>query len=209
MASWDNNKKILKFENLLEQYYKVEQEMEDLIEEYNNSCNKLIYKELWKGIEGHPNHVVSTYGRVKNIKTGHILKPQTQNKGYLVVNFRINGKMKHKLLHRIVAHAFILNPHVKPFVDHIDNCRTNNNIENLRYSSCSENGRNRTKTKTNNGFKGSYWIDKMNKYRAQIKIDGKTVYLGMYETAEEASKVYEAKAKEVFKEFYKPPITNV
>jgi hypothetical protein len=55
--------------------------------------------------------------------------------GYLCVS--INDKCK--LLHRLLAKAFIPNPDNKPFVDHIDHDRLNNNLENLRWSSMAEN----------------------------------------------------------------------
>ncbi len=49
----------------------------------------------------------------------------------------------------------------KKFVDHIDNCKTNNNIENLRWATCSENGQNKNMRKNNtSGMKGALWPQK-------------------------------------------------
>jgi hypothetical protein len=69
-------------------------------------------------------------------------------------------------------------------VDHIDNCRTNNNIENLRIVNNSENQQNRPSAK------GYSWIKRDNKYRAQIKVNKKYHYLGLYDTEEEARDAY-------------------
>ena len=69
-------------------------------------------------------------------------------------------------------------------VDHIDNCRSNNNIENIRIVNHSENQQNRLSTK------GYYWNKKEQKYHAQIRINHKSIYLGIYDTPEEARDAY-------------------
>jgi hypothetical protein len=206
MASCDINKKILKFENLLEQYYKVEQEMQDLIDEYNKSCNTLIYKELWKPIEGYDDHYISSYGRVKNVKTDRILAPRAHSAGYLSVGLYKNRKVRNLYIHRLVAQAFLLNPENRSSVDHADGEPKNNNMLNLRWASHTENMQNKTMYKNNVcGFKGIHKHGR--RYRAQIMNKGKRTHIGVFTTKEEASEAYEAKAKELFGEFYKAPIT--
>ena len=69
-------------------------------------------------------------------------------------------------------------------IDHIDNDKSNNNIENLRVVNHSENQQNIHSTK------GYTWIKRDNKYRAQIKVNKKRYYLGLYETEEEAREAY-------------------
>ena len=50
-------------------------------------------KEIWKDIEGFPGYQVSNQGRVKNKKTGHVLKPQINNRsGYYQVSLSVGGK---------------------------------------------------------------------------------------------------------------------
>ena len=68
-----------------------------------------------------------------------ILKPYTNNKGYLVVDLRINNKTKKCLVHRIVAETFIPNPNNYPIINHKDNNPLNNNIENLEWCTYSYN----------------------------------------------------------------------
>lgn len=60
--------------------------------------------------------------------------------GYLKVNlYDVNGKCKKKYVHRLVAEAFLNNPLNKPNINHIDNNRSNNNINNLEWCTQSEN----------------------------------------------------------------------
>ena len=69
-------------------------------------------------------------------------------------------------------------------IDHIDNCRTNNNIENLRIVNNSENSQNRPLSK------GYTWNKKLQKYQAQITINYKNYHLGLYDTIDEAREAY-------------------
>ena len=103
--------------------------------------------EIYKNIKHYENYQVSNKGNIKNQKTGHLLKPSKDRGGYFYVILYGNKIKKHKYIHRLVADAFLENPNSKGFVDHIDNNRTNNNIENLRFATRSENGMNRLKQK--------------------------------------------------------------
>ena len=69
-------------------------------------------------------------------------------------------------------------------IDHIDNDKSNNNIENLRIVNNSENQQNIHSTK------GYTWIKRDNKYRAQIKVNKKQHYLGLHDTIDEAREAY-------------------
>lgn len=90
----------------------------------------------WKEVEGCPNYLVSSAGRVKNLKLGIVLKQSLRN-GYLRVS--INGKGQS--VHRLVAQAFIPNPNGFDTVDHINGDKTDNRAENLRWISRSDNVR--------------------------------------------------------------------
>lgn len=72
--------------------------------------------------------------------------------------------------------------------------------ENLRVCTDRQNNHSRDKYVNNtSGFKG-VWLDR-NKYRASIKVDGKTIHLGTFPTPEDAARAYDAKARELFGEF--------
>ncbi|MEM8674375.1 MAG: NUMOD4 domain-containing protein [Cyanobacteria bacterium P01_G01_bin.67] len=95
--------------------------------------------EYWKDIEGFPNYQVSNHGRVKNNRTGKILKPYQTKKGYLTVGFWLNGKKKRLSIHRLVAQAFLPNSNNLPEVNHINGCKADNHLCNLEWVSCSAN----------------------------------------------------------------------
>ena len=99
-------------------------------------------EEIWKEIEGFDNYQISNLCRVKNVKFNRFVKPLLDKHGYVCVNLYKDGKMKHLLLHRLLAIAFIPNPENKPCIDHINTDRTDNHIENLRWVTNKENHNN-------------------------------------------------------------------
>lgn len=97
-------------------------------------------KETWKNsiVE---KYAVSNLGRIKNLKTDHVIVPDSEEKGYKRLTIKVNGKTKHFAVHRLVAIAFIPNPENKPQVDHIDNDKSNNKVSNLRWCTNKENAK--------------------------------------------------------------------
>lgn len=79
---------------------------------------------------------VSDLGRVKSNMRGRVIEPYLHTSGYFRVNL---GRKKRRYIHRLIAEAFIPNPHGKPCVDHIDGDRKNNGITNLRWVTHQEN----------------------------------------------------------------------
>lgn len=113
-------------------------------------------EEIWKEITGFEGYYeVSTDGRIRGVERRvmcpfdkHIIiksKPKSVSRfrtGYLYVNLYKEHKTYKRLIHRLVAEAFIPNPNNKPCIDHIDGDRTNNNVDNLRWCTHSENANN-------------------------------------------------------------------
>lgn len=97
--------------------------------------------EIWKTISEYPNYEVSSEGRVRNIKTGRVLRPCNTGIGYLKVGLSRGKKQSKKqiTIHRLVANAFIPNPDSQPCVNHINGIKTDNRVENLEWVSYSEN----------------------------------------------------------------------
>lgn len=102
--------------------------------------------EVWNDIEGYEGlYQVSSWGRVKNSRTGRVLK-FGYSRGYLHVVLYKNCKYKKYSVHRLVAKTFIPNPQNKPQVNHKDEDKENNHVENLEWCTAKENNNHGTRT---------------------------------------------------------------
>lgn len=95
--------------------------------------------EIWKTIEGYPDYMISNMGRVKSINYRHTGKEKIMKYdfscGYPFVNLFQDKKRKKYYIHRLVASAFLPNPDNLPQVNHKDEDKTNNNVNNLEWCS--------------------------------------------------------------------------
>lgn len=104
-------------------------------------------EEIWKEIPNYEGlYQVSNLGNVRSMdryivgkdgipqkRKGVLMQKQVINSGYLVVGLRKDGKKKTKLLHRLVASAFIENPNSLKYVNHKDENKSNNCASNLEW----------------------------------------------------------------------------
>lgn len=109
--------------------------------------------ENWKDIKGYEGlYLVSNIGRVKSLPRTiqksdgrtqpvfeKILTPSTDKDGYKITTLFKGKKRKMLKVHRVVAEAFITNLENKPQVNHINGIKDDNRIENLEWSTISEN----------------------------------------------------------------------
>ena len=95
-----------------------------------------------KDVVGYENiYGITSCGRVYSYRNKRFLTPRVNNNGYLFVDLYKNGKAKKFLIHRLVAQAYLPNPENLPEVDHIDNDKTHNYINNLQWITRKDNVR--------------------------------------------------------------------
>lgn len=140
--------------------------------------------EEWRSIEGFPNYEVSSLGRVRDNQK-IILKQRICSVGYYIVNL-INEALDLSQIrvHRLVAMAFISNPNNLPLVDHINQNKLDNSIENLRWLSKSGNAINSKKRFQVSGERNIYITSSLN-YIVRIKRTNAN-YCKVFKTLEEA-----------------------
>ena len=95
--------------------------------------------EKWLSIEEFPNYEISDFGNVRNRRTGRILQPRKNPKGYNIVSLYDNGLQHTKKIHRLVAKAFCEGFDEDREVNHIDGNKNNNSKTNLEWCTGSEN----------------------------------------------------------------------
>ena len=99
----------------------------------------LLPKQEWRDIEGYEGlYQVNQIGQVRSLNyrmTGKTkrLKLGTDKGGYKVVRLCKNGKYKTFTVHRLVAQAFIPNPNNLPFINHMNEIKSDNRVENLEW----------------------------------------------------------------------------
>lgn len=92
------------------------------------------FLEEWKQIRGFPNYMISNLGNVYSKRSKRLLKLALKKSGYMYVALsNINKTIKHLRVHRLVAEAFIPNPDNLPVVNHKDEDKTNNQVDNLEW----------------------------------------------------------------------------
>lgn len=97
-----------------------------------NNCNS---EEIWRDISGYEGfYQISSWGSVKSFHGhGRILRPYNDSDGYPMVILCKNNHRKSVPIHRLVAHAFIPNPENLPCINHLDEVKSNNRVENLEW----------------------------------------------------------------------------
>ena len=153
-----------------------------------------IFKDIkeYKGI-----YQVSKKGLVKSLmSTERILKPEIR-RGYNSVTLCNNGKRKKYYIHILVAKTFLDYCTDNPFnliVDHINNIRTDNRVDNLQLISGRENNsKDQNKHNRTSKYIGVSFSD--GKWRALINVDKINYHLGIFKSEKEASIEYKRALK--------------
>jgi len=111
---------------------------------------------------------------------------------------RINKKIYN--LHRIIF--FMFHGYFPKIVDHINQIKTDNKIENLREANLSQNNWNcKTNLKNTSGYQNVVWRKDRNKWTVRLQINGKVKAFGAFDDIEEANKAAIKLRKELHGEF--------
>jgi len=169
--------------------------------------------EIWKDVVGYEGlYQVSNLGRVyalpKEWKTGRyshkrshdgkLLSLNISTVGYYKALFSKNGKKRNIDIHQLVAQSFL--SHVrcgyKIVVDHINNNKLDNRVENLQLVTQRYNT---TKSiiKCSSSYIGVSWVERNKKWRAQISKNNNKVYLGLFNCEIQAHLAYQKALKEL------------
>ena len=157
--------------------------------------------ETYKNIEGYDNYEISDLGNIRNKTTGKIIKSRIDAKGYYRIDLSCQNVKKTFSLHRLLATAFIENLEGKPVVDHIDRNPLNNKLDNLRWATISENSRNKSKQMNNKSTCTGVHLHKSGKWCAQITIDNKNKYIGLFTNFDDAVNARNEAEKKYFLNF--------
>lgn len=111
-------------------------------------------KEEWRDVKDYCGYYqVSNFGNVYSVRSDKQLKHSKNRGGYLFVVLCTDSKPKQFKVHRLVAISFLTNPDNKPQVNHIDEDKTNNRLDNLEWVTAKENtnygSRNKKAAKSN------------------------------------------------------------
>ena len=165
--------------------------------------------EQWRDVPNYEGlYQVSNLGNVKsldridnvsrNLKGVYLSKNALSGSGYVFVYLSKEGKAKSYYIHQLVAISFLGHKRdgFKIVVDHIDNNKTNNNLDNLQLLSNRENS---SKNVTGSSQYTGVRKTKYNTFRASIRINSKKVELGTFKEELEAKKAYDTKLYEINK----------
>jgi len=149
-------------------------------------------QEEWKDIKDYEGkYQVSNLGRVKSLVRDIILKPHFNNKrGYYTVKLSdLNNKRLDKHIHLLVFDTFICVDRKYKVVDHLDENKLNNQLDNLDLKTQQDNMEKHflVSGKKTSKYPGVSWLPKDRKWRVYGK---NKKYLGRYNSEEAAYEVY-------------------
>lgn len=154
-------------------------------------------------------NLIDEFKRYFRYKNGHLYWQETlsnrrrkgeragskHSQGYVAI--MLKGKMHY-------AHRMIFAMHhgyFPDYIDHIDQKRSNNKIENLRAATLSQNGQNKRATTNTSKYKGVFWCSLPGRWKAHIKKDRVTYELGSFTSEKKAAQAYNKAAIKMFGEF--------
>jgi hypothetical protein len=129
-------------------------------------------KEIFEG-----KYIIYSDGQIWSVRRNKFLKASVHHTGYT----RICVDKKNRFIHRLVAEAFIPNPNNLPMVNHINEIKSDNRVENLEWC----NNRHNITHSCGNKIAGVHFFK--GKYRVRIYVNKKNTHIGSFNTIEEAN----------------------
>lgn len=166
------------------------------------------FMEIWKDIQGYEEYYqVSNLGRVKslervvkNSETGYrvvkerILKNAYTPDGYAFVTLSKEFKTKPIAIHKLVVTTFLnyVPTTRKIVIDHKNNCKKDNRLDNLQIISNRENtSKDKNLLKKSSKYTGVTWRIRQKKWEAAININGKNKFIGLFHSELDAYYAYQ------------------
>jgi len=149
-----------------------------------------VLQNLFELSSNSPSFLIWKNPRSLKLKQGDFVGSKNKD-GYWQVGIKQENKSKLYQVHRIVYYLHY-KVNIDNFqIDHINNNRADNNINNLRLVTNQENCWNKQKQKQcSSKYKGVSWDKKINKWKAQICVKYKKIHLGFYDLETEAAIAY-------------------
>ena len=159
-------------------------------------------EERYTNVVNFEDYEISNLGNLRKKANKKILTLRKDKDGYLRTNIYKDKIPKTVRIHRLVAEHFVENPENKRLVDHSDRNIENNHYTNLRWATHSENSFNsKINTRNTSGYKGISFITSRNKFQLTLNIDNTQMFMGYFDTKEEAVKVWNEHAPMIYGEF--------
>lgn len=136
--------------------------------------------EIWKDIDGYEGlYQVSNLGRVKSLRSGKLLKQYVNNQGYAQVTLSLNNVRCLKRVSRLVGYAFLSKNDLQTQINHIDENKLNNTVDNLEWVTPKDNINHGTRTVRMQGTQASRELNISISSISQ-HLSGKRAHVGGY-----------------------------
>lgn len=146
--------------------------------------------EIYKKLNGFDDYEISNYGNILSLKFNKIkkLKYHINTNGYYCVNLSMNGKYKKYKVHQLLAITFLDHTPcgMDMVIDHIDQNKLNNKLDNLRIVTQRENMLNISRDNYTSKYNNIYFNKGKNRWMVVYYRNNKKITVGQYKTEEEA-----------------------